>query len=273
MNIKKLRLHYWAVYWIAAFLTGLLIVPSFAADSNKPINNKKVDDVTVQSSKYNQDDVIESNSYLLDDIRVKLNTCIQEDAGVIYPAYGKHSLLTLIDKTHNVEAIYGPSDLVLLTVPEYPVNRNMYLSGTTLSDLKSMINDAKAHGHSLFIKSAWRLPNTQQYLYNMWVSRVGLQRGQNYAAKPGHSEHQLGTTIDIGVRSGSFSGSKADYWLRDNAYKYGFVMSYPQNATIITGYAFEPWHYRYVGIEVATEIKNTNITLTEYLYDYYGICR
>jgi len=240
MNIKKLRLHYWVFYWITAFLTGLLIIPSFPAYSDKQINSS-VDDVTMSAAKYKQEDIIESNSYLLDDVSIKLATCIQEDIGVVYPAYGKHSLLTLIDKTHNVEAIYGPSDLVLLTAPEYPVSGNMYLSSTSLSDLKNMINDAKTHGHNLFIKSAWRLPNTQQYLYNMWVSRVGLQRGQNYAAKPGH--------------------------------RYGFVMSYPQNATKITGYSFEPWHYRYVGVNVATEIKNKNITLTEYLYGYYGICR
>ncbi|MDD3663185.1 MAG: M15 family metallopeptidase, partial [Candidatus Pacebacteria bacterium] len=91
-------------------------------------------------------------------------------------------------------------------------------------------------------------------------------------AKAGYSEHQLGTTIDLSGSSigyastlTKFGGTPEDLWLNENAHKYGFVQSYPIGKEEVTGYMYEPWHYRYLGVEIATKIKKSGLTITEFL--------
>jgi D-alanyl-D-alanine carboxypeptidase len=92
-------------------------------------------------------------------------------------------------------------------------------------------------------------------------------------ARPGTSEHQTGLTMDITAKSvglelvESFENTAEGKWLASNAHNYGFILRYPKGKTNITGYAFEPWHYRYVGVDIATDIFNRGITLEEYMGD------
>ncbi|MGL5084891.1 MAG: M15 family metallopeptidase, partial [Clostridium sp.] len=93
----------------------------------------------------------------------------------------------------------------------------------------------------------------------------GQDYTNNYIAIPGRSEHQTGLSMDIGDASGNLiEKEKHVGWIRDNSYKYGFIVRYPKGKEIITGYSYEPWHIRYVGVEVAKEIFNKNITFEEY---------
>ena len=107
---------------------------------------------------------------------------------------------------------------------------------------------------------------------------VGVKNANNYAALPGYSEHHLGTAIDILTSENGYSiapnyfNTKVFKWMSENAYKYGFVQSYPQGKVQITGYNPEGWHWRYVGIDVATQVHEQGITFTEYLFKLHNIC-
>jgi D-alanyl-D-alanine carboxypeptidase len=133
-----------------------------------------------------------------------------------------------------------------------------------------MKNDAEKDNIFIKITSAFRSYETQKSLYQA-KEKVSDDPGM-YLAEPGRSEHQLGTAIDIsgssvdyGRATMKFENSIEDTWLENNAHKYGFIQSYPKGKESITGYGYEPWHYRYVGIENAKYIKENNITILEFL--------
>lgn len=134
-----------------------------------------------------------------------------------------------------------------------------------------MWNDAHNIGLTLYINSPYRSYNTQKYLYNNYGLKDGYTLADTYSARPGFSEHQTGYAIDVTSKSTNFSNFEysSEYkWLEDNAYKYGFILRYPKGKEYITGYQYEPWHYRYVGKGLANKIKELNITFEEY-YAYY----
>ena len=131
---------------------------------------------------------------------------------------------------------------------------------------KEMVDDAKGDGIKLYNVSAYRSYSTQSYLYNRYKDRDGITKADTYSARPGHSEHQTGLATDINTASSSvhFENTKEYAWLIKNSYKYGFILRYPEGKTYITGYKYEPWHYRYVGREAAKYIYENNITYEEY---------
>lgn len=138
--------------------------------------------------------------------------------------------------------------------------------------LDKMFNDARSEGFSPELTSGYRSEDEQRALFNDRVSEyrnMGYSKKESasmaneYAAKPGYSEHETGLAADINSSEGD---SKGLYnWLADNAYKYGFILRYPLGKEDITGIEFEPWHYRYVGKEAAEYIYHNDITLEEYL--------
>lgn len=139
-------------------------------------------------------------------------------------------------------------------------------------DLVAMLKAAYERGIRLDINSAYRDYETQQKLINRMDSSVGVERTEELVAKPGHSEHHLGTAIDftspeVGTeQTPTFGDTNAYRWLIENAWKYGFALSYPANNSHITGYTFEPWHWRYIGKEHASILKaHPELTLTQYL--------
>lgn len=136
---------------------------------------------------------------------------------------------------------------------------------------KKMKEDAKKEGIIINIRSGYRSYETQKMLYENYVARDGIEKASRYSAKPGHSEHQTGLAIDITTEDTStsigdwFNNTKQAEWLYNNAYKYGFILRYPQNKEHITGYKFESWHYRYVGLEHSQHFAMNDLTLEEYL--------
>jgi len=177
-------------------------------------------------------------------------------------------LLALVTKETKLKKDYVPADLE--PVPAYmnPYYA-MQVRAVALEYLEIMWHAAKNDGVVLSIRSAYRSYSTQESLFNDYASRHGEEEANRFSARPGQSEHQLGTAIDFGGTtvdfSAAFSATSQGQWLAENAYKYGFAMSYPENSEDITGYIFEPWHFRFIGVDEALEWKQSEKTLKEFL--------
>ena len=132
---------------------------------------------------------------------------------------------------------------------------------------RKMVDDAKKGDIKLWSVSAYRSYTTQRNIYNRYVKKDGVKKADTYSARPGHSEHSTGLAVDINTASSSrhFENTKEYKWLKENSYKYGFIERYLKGKEFITGYKYEPWHFRYFGEEVATKLYELNITYEEYL--------
>ena len=152
-----------------------------------------------------------------------------------------------------------------------PKNFASGLNNELLEAFNQMKSDAKEEGIILNIRSGFRSYETQETLYNNYIARDGLEKASRYSAKPGYSEHQTGLAIDITTEDTTisigdwFNDTKQAEWLYNNAYKYGFILRYPKGKEHITGYKYESWHYRYVGIEHSKNFAMNDLTLEEYL--------
>ncbi|WP_350345066.1 D-alanyl-D-alanine carboxypeptidase family protein [Proteinivorax tanatarense] len=166
---------------------------------------------------------------------------------------------------------YHPEDLKQIPLEYTHNNIQLQLREEALKHLIKLFKAAeKGELNQLTVMSAYRGYNYQQRIFTNNASRHGREQANKFSAKPGQSEHQLGTAVDFSDGSGSLSQDFADTpegkWLAKNAHKYGFIMSYPEGKANITGYIYEPWHFRYIGIETAEKFKQSDYkTLTEFL--------
>ena len=159
----------------------------------------------------------------------------------------------IVNKTYSIPSTYYPGDL----------------TSETRSNMNTMLSDAKALGLNIYLSSGFRSYNTQNYIYNNYVSYDGKELADTYSARAGHSEHQTGLAFDVNQVNDTFIGTPEANWLNDNAWKYGFILRYPNGKTNETGYKYESWHFRYVGTELATKLYNDGDWIT--LEDYFGI--
>lgn len=143
------------------------------------------------------------------------------------------------------------------------------LTTNTTNAFNSMQKDASKEGLNLYISSGYRSYYTQKTLYNNYVARDGVANADTYSARAGHSEHQTGLAFDLNTIDESFANTKEGKWVSDNCYKYGLILRYPKGKDNITGYMYESWHLRYVGVELATKLYNNGNWIT--LEEYYGI--
>jgi len=141
-----------------------------------------------------------------------------------------------------------------------------------IDDLKALRAAAGAAGHQLAVLSAYRSYGTQQSTFAYWVSVGGYERALRSSARAGHSEHQLGTAIDFSSGGTSKPWENDDWattppgkWLIQNAWRYGFVLSYPDGTENVTCYEYEPWHYRWIGRDKALAVRQSGLSLREYL--------
>lgn len=174
-------------------------------------------------------------------------------------------LFNLVNK-ENTLGFYAPADLVELSslgAPGQSIRRPAYEA------LVALMRDARKEGATLKILSAYRSFERQKSLFNFYKKRY--RNVESFSAEAGHSEHQLGATVDFGVGKGkidftaAFAKTPQGIWLEGNAWRYGFLMSYPAGKEETTGYIFEPWHWRFVGEEAAKECHGANLTLQECL--------
>ena len=163
---------------------------------------------------------------------------------------------------------------ILLANKRYPLPSTFApgVNEETQKALDAMLAAGKKEGFDLVAFSGYRSFEYQTTLYNNYVNRDGVDAADRYSARPGYSEHQTGLAFDIGEKgkedlwlTAEFGETPAGQWLVAHASEYGFILRYPENKEHITGYMYESWHFRYVGVEIAKEIKQRDITLEEYL--------
>jgi len=150
-----------------------------------------------------------------------------------------------------------------------PTTKTVY--GATLQTeaadaYKQMIDAATADGYSIAATSSYRSYASQVSTYRYWLNYSGREEADAYSAYPGYSEHQTGLAADLGTPGcalGCFGRSAAYTWMNENAYKYGFIERYSDGEEAVTGYSYEPWHWRYVGIDTATEYRKSGATTLE----------
>ena len=179
----------------------------------------------------------------------------------------KFDILMLVNKYHYVTNNFIPDNLVDISEYSKP---GMKLNEECKNAFIKMAHDAEIEGYTLRAISTYRTLEYQENLYNNYMKKDGKEKADTYSARPGYSEHHTGLAIDLDNKKLSytnFENTKEFNWMMDNAYKYGFILRYPKDSTI-TGYIYEPWHYRYVGLEVAKYIKEHNITFEEYYYEF-----
>lgn len=177
--------------------------------------------------------------------------------------------LMLVNKYHHLSSDYKPGDVISLS-SRYAYSGNE-TSEAVLENYKKMFNQAEKDGVELIISSGFRTYEEQEETYNYYKKTKGDDYASKYAALAGYSEHQTGLAFDIltvGANITNFESTDEFIWLQENSYKYGFIMRYPKEKENITGFSYEPWHYRYVGLEAAMRIHEENITFDEY-YAYY----
>lgn len=178
-----------------------------------------------------------------------------------------NDILAPLDKQHRLPADCVPPDLEELP-GAISAQGAQYLRTEALAALREMFDGARVDGFVLQVNSSFRSYQTQADTYNYWVQTYGKEQADRTSALPGHSEHQLGTTADVGARGQfleDFIGTAEAGWLAANSWEYGFIISYPEGKEDITGYAYEPWHVRYVGKEVAADVHASGLTLREFL--------
>ncbi len=177
-------------------------------------------------------------------------------------------LLALVTKETTLRSDYQPDDLKAVPDYMYP-SRDMKLRKEALDHLIKLWHAAKEDGVTPHILSAYRSYDYQAVLFQSYADTHGEEAANRFSARPGQSEHQLGTAVDFGGTpfdlTADFADTEQGHWLAENAHIFGFALSYPEGKEHITGYVFEPWHYRYIGVDAAVEWKESGKTLKEYL--------
>lgn len=157
--------------------------------------------------------------------------------------------ILVVNKTYSLPSDYNPGGLTQECSSQFELLRQ----------------GAAADGINIYLSSGFRSYDCQKQLYNGYVSYYGQETADTFSARPGHSEHQTGLAIDCNIVNDSFIGTPEAIWLAEHCYEYGFIIRYPQGKESITGYKYEPWHIRYVGVDNAEDIYNSGLTLEEYL--------
>ena len=183
------------------------------------------------------------------------------------------SLWVVVNKMRPLmPADYFPADLV--DVPVKYVNAPQLRAEVSAQVVSMFAQFTAETGLEMQSQSAFRSYATQKSVYNGWVSSLGQKGADLTSARPGHSEHQTGLALDISAVPATcaldqcFADTPQGTWLAANAYKWGFILRYPDGMTAITGYEYEPWHFRYVGVELATEMHNKGIATLE---EFFGL--
>ncbi len=179
--------------------------------------------------------------------------------------------LIIVNKYYQLDNDYYYGELVTMD-KAYDNKSGSKLNKEAYAAFQKLVDAGEKEGYHIRNNSAYRSYNTQSGLYNNYKNSNGLTWADKWSARPGHSEHQTGLALDVGVKNeyslGKFESSPEFTWMKNNAHLYGFILRYPKGKEYITGYGYEPWHYRYVGVDVATYIYENNITYEEY-YAYF----
>ena len=212
---------------------------------------------------------------LADQVQVKPATIFDPPK---YSIDDPDSIWVVVNKHRKISPFrYQPNNLVEPALPKPKVQNPL---GLRLRKEAALATEEMAYAMqqsgkgNLVLNSGFRSYKNQQGLYERTRDARGLAVAENLSARPGHSEHQLGLAADFSVQGqgcvilACFGNTEAGRWLAENAHLYGFIVRYPKGHKSITGFQFEPWHFRYVGVELATEMKVNGIQTLE---DFWGL--
>ncbi len=183
-----------------------------------------------------------------------------------------NDIAVLVNKTHELPSDFEPMNLVQPDVRFVSGAVNRLMREEAADALEQLFTGAEEAGFRLYALSGYRKYSYQKQLFELNVERYGsIEVANMYSAKPGQSEHQTGLAMDITSESvdfdlvEEFGDMPEGKWLAANAHKYGFIIRFPKGKEHITGYAYEPWHVRFLGVDLATKVYNSGLTYEEYL--------
>ena len=232
-------------------------------------NEKKTSDLTPEAIEENSTAQPSAPKLTLE--AVFFNEIAQVDGEKIIQ--NPENKLTLVNKVFALPEDYIPGDLVRPDVEFSFGNQDIeksYMRQEAASALEKMFADAKSQDIDLFAVSGYRSYQRQDDNFHNKVNKIGEEAAAKIVAYPGNSEHQTGLAMDISSQSANFKlteqfgGTPEGKWLMENAHRFGYILRYPKGLETITGYNYEPWHYRYVGLKAAAEIYKNQLTLEEY---------
>jgi len=181
------------------------------------------------------------------------------------------SVTVVVNKQRPLKPIdWAPDDLVQ---PDVPTINGQPLRHAAATALEKMYAAANQAGVPFYLLSGYRDYDMQKGLFNDYAAADGVAAAETYSARPGHSEHQTGLAADLTECGGcglseAFGSTPQGVWLKQNAYRYGFILRYDQGQEPVVGFVFEPWHFRYVGVDVATDMHRKGVINLE---EYFGL--
>ena len=221
------------------------------------IDTKSVYDTTILKEKYNYEDTVTFVNAYLDKDYYSNDIPLSKDKA--------SKLDVIVNKYYKLDKDYEPEDLTVIN--------SKFASGTqklrkeAADKFEEMASDMLKENLKIYAGSTYRSYSYQEGLYNRYVKKDGFKEAETYSARAGYSEHQLGLAVDIvnGKWNYLSENDKEYTWLINNSYKYGFILRYPHESEYITGYVFEDWHFRYLGIDLATKVYESKLTYDEYV--------
>lgn len=247
-------------------IINYLDLPYFIEDNLKRYIEYETDDNKLYSiydvieieENYNYEDTVTFvNAYLDKEYYTNDINLTEEEANKID---------VIVNKYYKLSKDYIPNDLTTINT-KYAINNNQKLRKEAATKFEEMAEAASNNGFKISAGSTYRSYDYQLNLYNRYVKQDGFAEAETYSARAGYSEHQLGLAIDIlnGQNDYLSENDKEYNYLINNSYKYGYILRYPRGKEYITGYVFEDWHFRYLGVELATKVYNSGLTYDEYI--------
>lgn len=251
-------------------ITGLKVQKIYDNEDVEDIPIEKLELSGYDENKYGKQNI----SIYFDSLKTNFTITMKVPESVGKIVTNPSAIDVLVNKTYSLPSNYVPSGLTKVKLPvaytSYEANRMRRVAADALYNLYL---SAKESGLNIVARSGYRSYSTQKSIYTSSVKRNGLNYATRYNAQPGHSEHQTGLTMDITCKavgnklSTSFENTPEGKWVKKNAHKFGFIIRYPRGKESITGYAYEPWHLRFIGVDQASKIYSSGLTMEE----YYGI--
>lgn len=259
--------------WITLLVAIILVLGVTACSNTKDKENGNASD---EENNHQENITGESANDNSDNSNINLNDAIEESTNnaedIIKDDDLDSTITALVNKKYSLDENYIPEDLVTVDVPTVLENPEVkQLRQVAAKALKDMFDKAKESDVSLHARSGYRSYQTQVQLFQNYLNKHGEEAANRYSAKPGQSEHQTGLVMDVTSESVSyqlleeFGETTEGKWLSEHAHEFGFIIRYPKDGEDITGYIYEPWHIRYLGIDMATNVYKSGLTYEEYL--------
>ncbi len=282
--MKKVLIPFLLVIWIA--VSGVAVAYLTTSKNNNSNNN--LEEVPIEQEESFSDKIKkiayykEENASRYNAFKEKNPTYTDEDVvtyvniGLDQDYYTNTKEATklnqvdiLVNKYEYLGMSYVPDNLE--EIPDQYSKGGIYLVQEANEAFMRLVDQARKEGYQIRAISAYRGYDYQKRLYEQYVLTDGQESADTYSARPGFSEHQTGLTVDIDNYETSYTNFETTNefrWMQENAADFGFILRYPKGKENITGYQYESWHYRYVGVELAKKIKNSNLTFDEYYVRY-----